>query len=292
MNGRHSSEIIENREISPGIFDLRLEFSGPEPKPGQFFMLYTGDNARLLPRPISVCGYEGGVLRLVYRVAGAGTAIFSKLAPGNKIDVLGPLGNGYPVPLSDSSASVGSGIKIPETAVLIGGGIGLPPLLYLGKCLSKHDPREDALTDRTDPASAGTASGHPEIISILGYRDSEMFLRDEFEEISALYISTDDGSFGTKGTVMDVLESHPGLIRKNSVICACGPTPMLRAVRKYALENGISAFVSLEERMACGVGACLSCVCRTAERDDHSNVNNARVCVDGPVFRAEDVILD
>ena len=101
-----------------------------------------------------------------------------------------------------------------------------------------------------------------------------------------VHIATDDGSFGTQGTVLDAIREK-GL--KADLICACGPMPMLKALKAYAAGEGIKAYISLEERMACGVGACLGCVCRTVKKDEHSGVNNARVCVEGPVFDARDV---
>ena len=116
---------------------------------------------------------------------------------------------------------------------------------------------------------------------IVGYRNDETFLKTEFEQNGEVYISTEDGSAGTKGNVMDAIREN-GL--EADIIYACGPTPMLRAIKNYAEENGIECYISLEERMACGIGACLACVCKTKEKDHHSNVHNKRICKDGPVF--------
>ena len=121
---------------------------------------------------------------------------------------------------------------------------------------------------------------------VVGYRDAHTFLKDEFEQNGTLYISTEDGSGGTKGTVMDAIRENN---LKADMIFACGPTPMLRAIKKYAEENNIECYISLEERMACGIGACLACVCRSKEKDAHSNVNNKRICKDGPVFLSTEV---
>ena len=118
---------------------------------------------------------------------------------------------------------------------------------------------------------------------VLGYRDSQMFLKDEFEPYGDVFVSTEDGSAGTKGNVIDAIKEQ-GV--EGSVIYACGPTPMLKGIQAYALENGIEAQISLEERMACGIGACLACVCQSKEVDEHSKVHNKRVCKDGPVFDA------
>ena len=120
---------------------------------------------------------------------------------------------------------------------------------------------------------------------ILGYRDS-LFLQEEFKKLGKLYVATEDGSYGTEGNVLDVIREN-GL--EAEIIYACGPMPMLCAVKAFARERQIECWVSLEERMACGIGACLGCVCNSKERDSHTNVNNKRICKEGPVFRAEEV---
>ena len=148
---------------------------------------------------------------------------------------------------------------------LMGGGIGVPPILELAKQLDFADRQV-----------------------IAGYRDKATFLKEEFEANGTLYISTEDGSVGTKGNVLDAVREN-GLSAE--IIYACGPTPMLRAVKQYAEEKHIECYISLEERMACGIGACLGCVCKTKEKDSHSNVNNKRICKDGPVFAAAEVEL-
>ena len=145
----------------------------------------------------------------------------------------------------------------------MGGGIGVPPILELAKQID-CDAKQ----------------------VIVGYRDSETFLRDEFEQNGQVYISTEDGSEGTKGNVMDAIREND---LEADIIYACGPTPMLRAIKAYAEEKGIECWLSLEERMACGIGACLACVCQTKEKDHHSNVNNKRICKDGPVFLSTEV---
>ena len=120
---------------------------------------------------------------------------------------------------------------------------------------------------------------------ILGFQDS-LFLQEEFKRLGNPYIATEDGSYGTEGNVMDAIREN-GLDAE--IIYACGPIPMLRAVKAYAKERNIECWLSLEERMACGIGACLGCVCESKERDGHTNVNNKRICKEGPVFRAEEV---
>ena len=226
-------------------------------KPGQFVSVYTQDGSKLLPRPISLCEIdkEKGALRLVYRVTGpkTGTESFSRLHAGAQLELLGPLGNGFPL-------EEAAGRKV----FLMGGGIGIPPMLELAREL---------------PASA-------EKQIIVGYRDNQLFLKEDLEENGTVYIATEDGSVGTKGNVMNAIEENA---LQADVIFACGPMPMLRAIKKYAEEKGIKAYISLEEHMACGVGACLGCVVKTKEVDHHSHVHNARICTDGPVFDAEEV---
>lgn len=248
-----TANIIRQEMIGTDIFSMIIEAKdiAVQAKPGQFVDLYSADGSKLLPRPISLCEIdrEAGTLRLVYRIAGKGTAEFSKLTAGHTIDVLGPLGNGF---------------NLEEgKAILIGGGIGIPPMLQLAKELNCEKS------------------------IVLGYRDEE-FLSEEFAPYGQVYKSSDNGAIGVKGTVMDAIKEY-GI--EGTHIYACGPTPMLRAIQAYALENGIRAQLSLEERMACGVGACLACVCKSKEVDHHSNVHNKRVCKDGPVFYAEEVEL-
>ena len=228
-----TAAVTLQEQLAADIYDMRIK--APEiaesAVPGQFVSLYSKDGARILPRPISLCGIdkEKGELRLVYLEAG-------------------------------------------KKAFLIGGGIGVPPMLELAKALHElNKDEEDNLVQ-----------------SVLGYRDSQMFLKDEFEAYGPVYAATEDGSFGTSGNVLDAIREQ-GLTA--DVIYACGPTPMLRALKAYAAEKGLECWLSLEEKMACGVGACLACVCRSKEVDDHSQVHNKRICKDGPVFRADEIEL-
>lgn len=253
MSGKSKEKavIIRKEEISSGIFDIwiRTNKIAETAKAGQFTALYCRDGSRLLPRPISICeiNRQENAIRLVYRVAGKGTEEFSHMKEGMEIDLMGPLGNGFPFRN--------------KAALIIGGGIGIPPMLELAKQLDV--PKQ----------------------AVLGFRD-ELFLYEDLKKYAPVYVATEDGSRGTKGNVLDaVLEN--GL--KADVIYACGPLPMLRALKKYAAENGLECYVSLEERMACGIGACLGCVCRSKETDSHTNVKNKRICKEGPVFAAEEV---
>ena len=253
MKSREFAVVAEQTEIASGIFSLWLETESiaKEAVPGQFVSVYSKDKSRMLPRPISICeaDKENGKLRLVYRVVGEGTDEFSHLTKGDQLEIIGPMGNGFPLK--------------GEKPLLMGGGIGVPPILELAKQMECEKKQ-----------------------IVVGYRDAQTFLKEEFEQNGEVYISTEDGSVGTKGNVMDA-------IRENALdadmIYACGPTPMLRAIKAYAEENNIECYISLEERMACGIGACLACVCKSKEKDHHSNVNNKRICKDGPVFLSTEV---
>ena len=120
----------------------------------------------------------------------------------------------------------------------------------------------------------------------MGYRSNDLFLTEELSQYADVLVATEDGSAGTKGNVMDAVGENK---ITPDIIYSCGPMPMLKAIKRYAEEAGIPAYISLEERMACGVGACLGCVCKTTQKDHHSHVNNARICTDGPVFEAKEV---
>lgn len=254
MKYREKAVVTEQREIAQDIYSLWLhaEEIAKEARPGQFVSVYCQDESRILPRPISICEIdkESGRIRLVYRVAGEGTKEFSEYDSGDTLEIVGPLGNGFPLDRGY------------EKVFLIGGGIGVPPMVELAKQLP----------------------GEKLVIS--GYRGGELFLKEELSRNAELYVATEDGSAGTKGNVIDAIrENH----LTADAIFACGPTPMLKALKAYAQEQGIDCYLSLEERMACGIGACLACVCKSMDIDEHTNVKNKRVCKDGPVFAAEEI---
>lgn len=253
---KEKAAVVLREQIARDIYSMwiRTEEIAGLAVPGQFISMYTEDRSKILPRPISLCEIdrERKQLRVVFRVTGKGTGTeqLSRLQPGDFVEILGPLGNGFPL-------EPGIGKKV----FLIGGGIGVPPMLELAKQLDAEKQL------------------------VMGYRD-EQFLTEEFQKNGNLFIATEDGSAGTPGNVMDAIAAN-GLDAE--VIYACGPAPMLRAVKQYAEENHIVCYVSMEERMACGVGACLACVCGSKEIDGHSNVHNKRVCKDGPVFLSTEV---
>ena len=275
--------VVDQNALGSGIYDLTLKTTNiaKAAKAGQFVSVYSNDKSKLLPRPISLCGIDRDedTIRLVYRVTGenTGTEEFSKLVMGDKIRILGPLGNGFTV-------------EPGKKAFLVGGGIGVPPMLQLAKDINSGVV--DTNTQEKGQTEEKQINGHGKKICdmniIMGYRDENTFLLDEFKEQADSFVATEDGSVGTKGNVIDAINEN-GL--EADVIYACGPMPMLRALKAYAMEHDMECYVSMEERMACGIGACLACVCKTKDKDAHSNVNNKRICKEGPVFNAKEVEL-
>lgn len=259
MKIKETCTVIGQERIAQDVYSLWLQTGriASQARPGQFVSLYSADGSRLLPRPISLCEIDDvqGRLRLVYRVVGKGTKEFSALSEGDTLDVLGPLGNGFPM-------EEAAGKRI----LLIGGGIGIPPMLAAAQALESD--RENKML-------------------VMGYRD-ELFLDQELAAAGTLYVATEDGGAGVKGNVLDAIRSY-GLAA--DLIFACGPRPMLRAIQEYAADRSITCYLSMEERMACGVGACLGCICASTGVDDHSRVHNKRVCKDGPVFLSTEVEL-
>lgn len=256
MKIKECCTVISQECIAKDIYSMWISTKAiaREAKPGQFVSVYTKDASRLLPRPISLCEIdrEKDALRIVYRIAGDGTREFSRLRAGDTIDILGSLGNGFP--LEEAKG---------KRVMLMGGGIGIPPMLETAKAIQG------------------------EKIIVSGYRD-ELFLTEELNAAGQLYLATEDGSAGTKGNVLDAVKANR---LEADLIFACGPTPMLRAIKAYALDKGIPCWVSMEEKMACGIGACLACVCKSTEVDGHSQVHNKRICKDGPVFLSTEVEL-
>ncbi len=236
-------EIISNIEIAKDIFEMKLSGDTSEvTAPGQFINIKLSE--KFLRRPISVCDYEKGKVTIIYKVVGDGTKIISRKKAGDSIDVLTGLGNGF-----DTS-------KSGDTPVLLGGGVGVPPMYALSKKLISEGKNVTVIT---------------------GFNQAcEVFYTEEFRKIGANVIcTTADGSVGKKGFVTDALADID-----YSYFYACGPLPMLKAVYSVSTTEGQLSF---EERMGCGFGACMGCSCRT-------KYGNKRICKDGPVLLKEEII--
>lgn len=249
-------EVVSNKEIAPSIFDMEVLCPDivAEAREGQFVHVRCGDLS--LRRPISICSFdrETSILRLTYIVKGEGTKWLSRRKQGDIVDILGPLGNGF---------SLNQEYK---NVILVGGGIGVPPMFSLSRFYGERAR------------------------AIYGFRNKELIILDgeTKENGSKLFITTDDGSFGRKGFVTDELREQIKL-QKPDMIYACGPSVMLRGISAIAIENGIPCQVSMEERMACGVGACLGCATRI--KNDDGVETYKHVCKDGPVFDAKEVVF-
>lgn len=237
-------KILENREIAPGIMMMRLEGEVVFYRPGQFVNIAVPGFT--LRRPISVCDWDDRSFTIVYAVVGGGTERISRMLPGESLDMLAPLGTGF-----DPDADV-------KRPVLLGGGVGCPPLYGLARRLLERGVRPTV---------------------VLGFNSSEkIMLLEEFRALGLdVYVATLDGSCGTKGFVTDAIREN-GL--DPDYFYACGPTPMLRAV---CLGLDIPGEVSLEARMGCGFGACVCCSVETVS-------GSKRICMEGPAFRKEELI--
>lgn len=244
-------EVTQSRELSGTVFSLTVmcpEIAGTA-RAGQFVMVKCGAE-RVLRRPLSICRVRGETFELVFERKGAGTRWLSECARGQTLDVMGPLGNGFELPAG--------------RIIVVGGGIGSPPMLF----------------------AAETAGGGADCV--LGFRGSEnIILTEDFAKVCGkVILTTDDGSRGVHGTVAAPLEE---LLKEGgyAAVAACGPRPMLSAVAALSGRYDVKCFVSLEERMGCGTGACVVCVCET--RSAGGETSMSRVCRDGPVFNARDV---
>lgn len=244
------AKVVSLNFINENICDLKI--CCPQitdlAKAGQFVEVYPDNGVNLLARPISICeiNKSEGILRLVFQIVGKGTKLFSKLKSGDNIRVLGPCGKGYNLKEGN--------------VLLVGGGIGVPPLLEACKQIKG------------------------EKTVVLGFRSGK-FLADEFEKYGAkVFVATDDGSVGFKGNVVDLLK-HENL--SADVIYSCGPKIMLKFLSMWAEEQNIECQVSMEERMACGIGACVGCVVKIKNGDSWTH---KKVCKDGPVFDSREVV--
>ena len=238
-------KILTNEALTSSVYCMTLEGdTSAITAPGQFVNIRL--EGKFLRRPISVCDWEDGKLTLVYKVVGHGTAQMAAMAPGQTLDILTGLGNGYDLALTG------------ENPVLVGGGVGVPPMYGLAKLLR--------------------ALGKP-VQVILGFNTKEeIFYEDAFKSLGCtVYVTTVDGSYGIPGFVTDALKEL-----SYSHFCACGPEPMLKALYKASRTSGQMSF---EERMGCGFGACMGCSCKTL-------TGNKRICKEGPVMKKEEILWD
>ena len=242
-----------NSRLGEGLYQLVLDAPqiAAAAQCGQFVHIACGEG-NLLRRPISICEAGEGRLRIVFQVKGSGTEWLADRKEGDTLDVLGPLGHGF------DTAALGA------RPVLIGGGIGVPPMLQTVKCAK----------------AAGAAPR-----AILGFRNKgAVILEEDFRAVCETFVTTDDGSYARHGFVTDVLQE---LLADATGVAACGPKPMLGAIAAIAKQAGLPCQVSMEERMGCGIGACLVCAC--ALKAENGETRYGHVCKDGPVFNAEEV---
>lgn len=245
-------KLVKKTPLREGLYDYVIDCSeiAEKAKPGQFVHVLCGGDT-FLRRPISICDVtDNRYVRFIFEVRGKGTHTLAEKNAGDTLDVLGPLGNGFNI----------NGIKDGEV-VLIGGGIGVFPLLKLAKSLPK-----------------------PPIV-MLGFRDAQnAVMTDEFSKVSSeVFVASDDGSVGMHGFVTDILKNRIAAGKKIARVYTCGPKPMMQIVAEVCVENDIECFISMEERMGCGVGACVTCTCTMKDG------TRRRVCKEGPVFSGAEV---
>lgn len=235
----YTSKILFQEKLATNIFHLTVAKNDESIAPGQFYMLKAWDNDLPLMRPISVYNVENKALHFLYKVVGQGTERLSKLTKGTEIELLGPLGNGFPCH------------EVSKKVALVGGGIGIPPLFETAKQLTKNGCSVDVF---------------------LGYKD-ELFAIEPFEEVcEKIFIAVENGKEGYKGFVTDIFKAQ-----KYNAVFTCGPEIMMMKVKKLCDTENVPVWLSMENRMACGIGACLVCTCKTTE-------GMKRCCKDGPVF--------
>ena len=250
----YTCTLTSQKEIAPNIVEAWVKNAdlAAEAKPGQFLHIQCGDTTSMpLRRPISICDVQGDSVRFIYEVKGRGTKSLQQQS--GELDILGPVGNGFTVDHTKY-----------QRPAIIGGGIGVYPMLFLTKQLH------------------GAAA-------YLGFRNKDLVtLENDFNDAAdSVTITTDDGSYGIAGFALEELKKDCAA-KRFDIIYACGPKGMLRAVKVFAEDAGIPCQISLEERMGCGIGACLTCSCET----NHEGADKyTRVCRNGPVFWSEEVVL-
>ncbi len=260
-------KILEQKELAPGIWQMELE--APEvarqAKPGQFVNLYVNDPSMLLPRPISICEAdpEKGILTLIYAVVGKGTEVFATYEAGTMLRLMGPLGNGFPLERG--------GEEDVRELFLVGGGLGIPPMLFLARKLHEKYPEKP-------------------IRIFNGFR-STPWIEEAFYPYGEIFSASDDGASGFMGNVIDAMEYKRIFTdeKTRAVLYACGPIPMMKAIQNWQTAYNMESWFSLEERMGCGFGACAGCPANLRMPD--GSIMKKGVCKLGPVFPGEDVIF-
>lgn len=257
LAGRHSARVLENRQLGPDICRLVIEdaYVAQHAQPAQFINLYSSNQAQLLPRPFGVCAVNGDAVTLIFAVVGEGTAEFAQLQSGDSIDVFGPLGRPFT-------------LQAQTHYILVGGGLGMPPLMYTAQYLQQKPDIETT--------------------AVLGYRDQRFADQETRPLVSRLESITN-----AQGNVVDLLNKleyeQPDMFKfpvdgqaKRVEIISCGPIPMMKAVALWATRRGIPCQLSLEARMACGYGTCVACIVDTVD-------GRKKVCSEGPVFTAQEM---
>ncbi|MCH4160156.1 MAG: dihydroorotate dehydrogenase electron transfer subunit [Bifidobacterium sp.] len=251
LKPRHPAEVLEIASMAPGIIRLviRDPYVAAHAAAGQFINVYTSDSARMMPRPFGISGIQGDMCSLIFAIVGSGTADFSQLKVGQFIDILGPLGKGFDITLE-------------KQYLLVGGGLGIPPLLFAAQQIQQSNNLQNSA------------------VALFGYRDSH-FANALAAQHCADVLSIDD-SEGNVITLLNRLMTSSEFSNADLMVLSCGPHPMMKAVAHWASAHGIPSQLSLEARMGCGFGTCVVCVQDTI-------AGRKKVCVDGPVFSAEDL---
>ncbi len=274
------TEIIENKKIAEGIY--RMVVKSPETaadaRAGQFVNIYLRDKSMLLPRPISISSINDGIITLIYKIAGKGTEELAAYLPDESVRMSTSLGNGFQPEDIFKEMDSNHNLNRAKVIALVGGGMGAAPLIGLAQTIMNEKNKR------------GFEDDDLQIIVIVGFQD-EPILLEEFEACcDHVYVATESGSTGFKGNVLQLIESE-GI--ESDYCFACGPKPMLKALAARCENDNIPIQVSLEERMGCGYGACVGCVCRVrSEETEGMKVMSKKVCTDGPVFFGDEVVWD
>lgn len=247
-----STKVLENRQISPDFYQLKFVWKEEWgiPQIGNFLELKVSEStAPLLRRPFAFSNYSNEVGEIIYQLRGESTKLLSKKQNGDEVDIIAPIGNSFTYE------------NTTKTVFAIAGGVGVGPILFAAKKAKEEGKK---------------------VVFITGYRNSELVPDTSIFDGVETVICTDDGSMGFGGNVVDYLKTVDKKEFENSIIWSCGPIPMLKGIHTFSQEKNITALVSMEEMMACGIGACMGCVIET-----NDTRGMARVCKDGPIFESD-----